>query len=932
MYNGIGLQTPRGSGTNGYIQSNKFFVKPKSARVDTSAAAGPANPEGSGGVRKPNKDILEHDRKRQIQLRILVLQDTLADQGYTDAEIAEKIEEAKKVLEMELNSSGSNDSGRPPLSKRFSETQTHQVAARKEKQMETMRAALKIGEDKKENKKHGNNSTHDSENDSRLSDPESYFKDGDDGKEKIGTEKQGYPKSSKKEKRNDADSDSEGDSLARGRKGHADFDSGDEKGNGKKENLMKPNNSSTKLAKNSFEIDSAKENASKNKKYEKRIIRKSSDESGSETDDESSTRRKKIEKYTKPHDNYKNDYSDGDGRKKIVNRDTRHDKDGKIAEMKLKVEENKKKRHDSDEERSDSDIYGKRLVHDKDSKIAKLKLKVEEKKKRHDSDSDSYGKHPVHKKKRRYDTDSDSDKVPLARERKERLLNKDRRLEPEHSDSDGDDKKRRGGKEVSLKNNEFATGQTNKYSDFEGGNEKATKKKHHEKRDVRDHSDESRSETDDHRSIRRAELDKYRRPTHKHMNDYSDGDDRKKNFTKDTKHDRNSRFDPKNYAIGEKKRRYDSDEESSDSDSNKRHPEHKKSSQDSKKKKRRLETDDESSDSYAGRKKETKKSVGHHSARKKLHSNRAASDSYSSDYSSSSSDESSGYSEEKNDQRGARAKELRRIDDKFDKKVESTSTAKKGLSSKGDFDAVKARPGKEQDFADGKFADLSVVNPDVRRTERDSKRYDVSQRAGDARMGSAEEKLDRIKYVADGERFGDKLSSSRELIAEDRRDSSKYMHTKHDYEDGKRQKHSDKHFSKSEINKDIHEGITRMEEEDENRKGPENRKVSEGFSLRGKYDERKRTRYEDKQVPKDLSNENFHGSKSRFEDDPNYESRQGGYREKQGSKECVRSHHHEGRQSGGDYKRRKYDESEKYLRRDRDERGYGDDKGHHRRR
>lgn len=28
MYNGIGLQTPRGSGTSGYVQKNLSFVKP----------------------------------------------------------------------------------------------------------------------------------------------------------------------------------------------------------------------------------------------------------------------------------------------------------------------------------------------------------------------------------------------------------------------------------------------------------------------------------------------------------------------------------------------------------------------------------------------------------------------------------------------------------------------------------------------------------------------------------------------------------------------------------------------------------------------------------------------------------------------------------------------------------------------------------------
>ena len=34
MYNGIGLTTPRGSGTNGYVQANKAFLKPQRERVE----------------------------------------------------------------------------------------------------------------------------------------------------------------------------------------------------------------------------------------------------------------------------------------------------------------------------------------------------------------------------------------------------------------------------------------------------------------------------------------------------------------------------------------------------------------------------------------------------------------------------------------------------------------------------------------------------------------------------------------------------------------------------------------------------------------------------------------------------------------------------------------------------------------------------------
>ncbi|WMV47549.1 hypothetical protein MTR67_040934 [Solanum verrucosum] len=96
MYNRIGLQTPRGSGTNGHIETNKFFVKSKTNKV----LVGYESRQGTVGVsRTANKDILKHDRKRQIQLKLVVVEEKLADQGYTDAEISEKLEEARRNLE-----------------------------------------------------------------------------------------------------------------------------------------------------------------------------------------------------------------------------------------------------------------------------------------------------------------------------------------------------------------------------------------------------------------------------------------------------------------------------------------------------------------------------------------------------------------------------------------------------------------------------------------------------------------------------------------------------------------------------------------------------------------------------------------------------------------------------------------------------------------
>ncbi|KAK3007851.1 hypothetical protein RJ639_013460 [Escallonia herrerae] len=148
MYNGIGLQTPRGSGTNGYIQSNKFFVRPKSNKVlvDGGPAKGFEPGQGTGGLmRKPNREILEHDRKRQIQLKLVVLEDKLVDQGYTDAEVSDRLDEARRTLEaaaateeaLGVTTILAGDA-------RVSDTQTHQVAARKEKQMEALKAALGI--------------------------------------------------------------------------------------------------------------------------------------------------------------------------------------------------------------------------------------------------------------------------------------------------------------------------------------------------------------------------------------------------------------------------------------------------------------------------------------------------------------------------------------------------------------------------------------------------------------------------------------------------------------------------------------------------------------------------------------------------------------------------------------------------------------------
>lgn len=80
MYNGIGLPTPRGSGTNGHVQRNWALVKPrvkdKSYRNEEELAV-----LDIASNRQPNKEILDHERKRKIELKCAEFQEILEEQG-----------------------------------------------------------------------------------------------------------------------------------------------------------------------------------------------------------------------------------------------------------------------------------------------------------------------------------------------------------------------------------------------------------------------------------------------------------------------------------------------------------------------------------------------------------------------------------------------------------------------------------------------------------------------------------------------------------------------------------------------------------------------------------------------------------------------------------------------------------------------------------
>uniref|UniRef100_A0A0B6Z9S4 CWF21 domain-containing protein n=1 Tax=Arion vulgaris TaxID=1028688 RepID=A0A0B6Z9S4_9EUPU len=97
MYNGIGLQTPRGSGTNGYVQRNLAFVKSKKERIDYKTEE-EINKLDQGLNKQPNREILDHERKRKVELKCMEMQELMEEQGYSDKEVADKVNMFRKML------------------------------------------------------------------------------------------------------------------------------------------------------------------------------------------------------------------------------------------------------------------------------------------------------------------------------------------------------------------------------------------------------------------------------------------------------------------------------------------------------------------------------------------------------------------------------------------------------------------------------------------------------------------------------------------------------------------------------------------------------------------------------------------------------------------------------------------------------------------
>lgn len=81
MYNGIGLTTPRGSGTNGHVQRNFAFVRPGKKDNITYKTESDLAKLDAVSNRPPNRELLDHERKRKVEVKCAELEEILEKQG-----------------------------------------------------------------------------------------------------------------------------------------------------------------------------------------------------------------------------------------------------------------------------------------------------------------------------------------------------------------------------------------------------------------------------------------------------------------------------------------------------------------------------------------------------------------------------------------------------------------------------------------------------------------------------------------------------------------------------------------------------------------------------------------------------------------------------------------------------------------------------------
>lgn len=142
MTDNVGLTTPRGSGTSGYVQKNRSLLRHR----DKAAPYPKDWDQAKHRPRQPDAAILEHEAKREIEVKVFELRDKLEEEGVDEDEIDDQCEGLRRKLEQERQDG--KDLG--PNAKRLKSHQVHDLAKAKIEESERLRKALGISADYEE--------------------------------------------------------------------------------------------------------------------------------------------------------------------------------------------------------------------------------------------------------------------------------------------------------------------------------------------------------------------------------------------------------------------------------------------------------------------------------------------------------------------------------------------------------------------------------------------------------------------------------------------------------------------------------------------------------------------------------------------------------------------------------------------------------------
>jgi len=157
MSENVGLTTPRGSGTSGYVQRNLSNLKPRQhpyARSNLSTSKSSYDDDSSRyRQRQPDAEILDHERKRAIELQVFELRDKLEEEGKADEdEIDEQCEALRRKLTTPMPTGPAAERTKESSAGRrdLKSYQVHELAEEKIKETEKLRKAFGISNDYEE--------------------------------------------------------------------------------------------------------------------------------------------------------------------------------------------------------------------------------------------------------------------------------------------------------------------------------------------------------------------------------------------------------------------------------------------------------------------------------------------------------------------------------------------------------------------------------------------------------------------------------------------------------------------------------------------------------------------------------------------------------------------------------------------------------------